>query len=44
MWIAEAIWRRMVQTGNSSRDEQVIAAANEHGIVMVFTGLRLFLH
>ena len=36
--------RVVVQTGNSNRDEQVIAAANDHGIVMVFTNLRLFLH
>jgi len=26
------------------RDEEVIAAANEHGIAMVFTGVRHFRH
>ena len=34
----------VVQTGGSLRDGEVIAAANEHGMVMAFTGLRLFLH
>lgn len=32
------------QTGGSTRDEEVIAAADEYGMVMVFTGLRLFHH
>jgi phosphoribosylaminoimidazolecarboxamide formyltransferase/IMP cyclohydrolase len=36
--------RYVVQTGGSSRDEGVIAAADEYGMVMVFTGLRLFHH
>jgi len=26
------------------RDEEIIAAANEHGIAMVFTGIRHFRH
>jgi AICAR transformylase/IMP cyclohydrolase PurH len=26
------------------RDEEVIAAANEHGLAMVFTGMRHFRH
>ncbi len=34
----------VVQTGGSSRDEGVIRAADEYGMVMVLTGLRLFLH
>ena len=36
--------RYLVQTGGSSRDEGVIRAADEYGMVMVFTGLRLFHH
>ena len=34
----------VVQPGGSVRDEDVIAAANKHGMVMVFTGTRLFHH
>jgi phosphoribosylaminoimidazolecarboxamide formyltransferase / IMP cyclohydrolase len=34
----------IVQPGGSVRDEEVIAAADEHGIAMVFTGRRLFRH
>ena len=34
----------IVQPGGSLRDEEVIAAANEHGMTMVFTGRRLFRH
>ncbi len=34
----------IVQPGGSRRDEEVIAAANEHGLAMVFTGRRLFRH
>jgi phosphoribosylaminoimidazolecarboxamide formyltransferase/IMP cyclohydrolase len=41
---AEAGVRAIVQPGGSVRDEEVIAAANEHGIAMVFTGRRLFRH
>jgi len=36
--------RYVVQTGGSSRDEGIIRAADEYGMVMVFTGLRLFHH
>ncbi|HET7231655.1 MAG TPA: bifunctional phosphoribosylaminoimidazolecarboxamide formyltransferase/IMP cyclohydrolase [Longimicrobium sp.] len=36
--------RAIIQPGGSVRDEEVIAAANEHGIAMVFTGRRLFRH
>jgi phosphoribosylaminoimidazolecarboxamide formyltransferase/IMP cyclohydrolase len=34
----------IVQPGGSVRDEEVIAAANQHGMSMVFTGVRLFKH
>ncbi len=34
----------IVQPGGSVRDDEVIAAANEHGIAMVFTGMRHFRH
>ena len=34
----------VVQTGGSVRDDEVIAAANEHGMAMVFTGVRHFRH
>ena len=34
----------IVQPGGSVRDEECIAAANEHGIAMVFTGVRHFRH
>ena len=36
--------RAVVQPGGSVRDDEVIAAADEHGIVMVFTGERHFRH
>ena len=34
----------VIQPGGSVRDEEVIAAANEHGLSMVFTGIRHFRH
>jgi phosphoribosylaminoimidazolecarboxamide formyltransferase/IMP cyclohydrolase len=34
----------VIQPGGSIRDEEVIAAANEHGIPMIFTGTRHFRH
>jgi phosphoribosylaminoimidazolecarboxamide formyltransferase / IMP cyclohydrolase len=34
----------IVQPGGSKRDEEVIAAADEHGIAMLFTGRRHFKH
>jgi phosphoribosylaminoimidazolecarboxamide formyltransferase/IMP cyclohydrolase len=34
----------VIQPGGSKRDEEVIAAANEHDIAMVFTGMRHFRH
>lgn len=36
--------RAAIQPGGSIRDEEVIAAANEHGMAMVFTGRRHFRH
>lgn len=36
--------KAVIQPGGSVRDEEVVAAANEHGIAMVFTGRRLFRH
>ena len=36
--------RAIIQPGGSVRDEESIAAANEHGIAMVFTGERHFRH
>jgi len=34
----------IIQPGGSIRDEEIIAAADEHGIAMVFTGMRHFRH
>ncbi len=34
----------VIQPGGSMRDEEVIAAADEHGVAMVFTGVRHFRH
>ena len=34
----------VIQPGGSMRDDEVIAAANEHGIAMIFTGMRHFRH
>lgn len=42
--VASAGVRAVIQPGGSVRDEEVIAAANEHGISMVFTGHRHFRH
>jgi len=36
--------KAVVQPGGSIRDEEVVAAADEHGIAMVFTGRRHFRH
>jgi phosphoribosylaminoimidazolecarboxamide formyltransferase / IMP cyclohydrolase len=41
---AEAGVSCIIQPGGSVRDAEVIAAANEHGITMVFTGRRVFRH
>ena len=42
--LAEAGAKAVIQPGGSMRDEEVIAAADEHGLVMVFTGYRHFRH
>ena len=34
----------VVQPGGSIRDSEVIEAADEHGMAMLFTGTRLFRH
>jgi phosphoribosylaminoimidazolecarboxamide formyltransferase/IMP cyclohydrolase len=34
----------VIQPGGSLKDEEVIKAANEHGIAMVMTGMRHFRH
>ncbi len=34
----------VIQPGGSIRDDEVVAAANEHGMAMVFTGIRHFRH
>lgn len=41
---AQAGIRAIVQPGGSKKDPEVIAAANETGIAMVFTGIRHFRH
>jgi len=41
---AEAGIAAVIQPGGSMRDEETIAAANEHGMAMVFTGMRHFRH
>ena len=42
--IADAGATAVVQPGGSVRDAEVIAAADEHGLAMVFTGRRHFRH
>ena len=41
---AEAGVAAIIQPGGSIKDEEVIKAANEHNIAMVFTGIRHFKH
>jgi phosphoribosylaminoimidazolecarboxamide formyltransferase/IMP cyclohydrolase len=41
---AKAGVRAIVQPGGSIRDKEVIEATDEHGLIMVFTGQRCFLH
>jgi phosphoribosylaminoimidazolecarboxamide formyltransferase/IMP cyclohydrolase len=41
---AQAGITAVIQPGGSMRDEEVIAAADEHNIAMVFTGMRHFRH
>ena len=42
--LADAGASCVIQPGGSMRDEEVIAAANERGVAMVFTGVRHFRH
>ncbi len=42
--LAEAGAACVIQPGGSMRDEEVIAAADEHGLAMVLTGIRHFRH
>ena len=42
--LAAAGAKAVIQPGGSMRDEEVIAAADEHGLAMVFTGARHFRH
>jgi len=42
--VAQAGAKAVIQPGGSLRDEEVIAAADEHGVAMVFTGFRHFRH
>ena len=41
---AEAGVTAVIQPGGSIRDEEVIEAANQRGLAMVFTGIRHFRH
>lgn len=41
---AEAGVSAIIEPGGSMRDDEVIEAANEHGIALYFTGIRHFLH
>ncbi len=42
--LAECGARSVVQPGGSVRDEEVVTAADEHGLAMLFTGMRHFRH
>ena len=42
--VAKAGVKAIIQPGGSIRDQEVIDACDEHGIAMVFTGIRLFKH
>ena len=42
--VAAAGAKAVIQPGGSLRDAEVIAAADEHGLAMVFTGVRHFRH
>ncbi len=41
---AEVGVKAIIQPGGSMRDQEIIDAANEHGIAMIFTGIRHFRH
>jgi phosphoribosylaminoimidazolecarboxamide formyltransferase/IMP cyclohydrolase len=42
--LAEAGAAAVIQPGGSVRDAEIVAAADEHGIAMIFTGVRHFRH
>jgi phosphoribosylaminoimidazolecarboxamide formyltransferase/IMP cyclohydrolase len=42
--VAQAGAKAIIQPGGSMRDEEVVAAADELGLVMVYTGIRHFRH
>ena len=42
--IAKSGASAVIQPGGSVRDEEVITAADEHSLAMVFTGVRHFRH
>ena len=42
--LAAAGAKAIIQPGGSIRDEEIISAADEHGIAMAFTGIRHFRH
>jgi len=42
--LAQAGAKAVIQPGGSMRDAEVIAAADEHGIAMLFTDFRHFRH
>jgi phosphoribosylaminoimidazolecarboxamide formyltransferase/IMP cyclohydrolase len=41
---ANAGAKSVIQPGGSIKDDEVINAANEHGVAMIFTGMRHFRH
>jgi len=41
---ARAGVKAIIQPGGSNRDDEAIAACNEHGMAMIFTGNRHFKH
>ncbi|MDQ6989657.1 MAG: bifunctional phosphoribosylaminoimidazolecarboxamide formyltransferase/IMP cyclohydrolase [Mariprofundaceae bacterium] len=42
--LAKAGATAVIQPGGSMRDEEVVAAADEHGLTMIYTGIRHFRH
>jgi phosphoribosylaminoimidazolecarboxamide formyltransferase/IMP cyclohydrolase len=42
--VAEAGATAVIHPGGSLRDEEVVKAADEHGLAMVWTGIRHFRH
>jgi phosphoribosylaminoimidazolecarboxamide formyltransferase/IMP cyclohydrolase len=42
--VAQAGAKAVIQPGGSVRDEEIVAAADEHGMAMVATGIRHFKH